>query len=232
MGRAQENIMSEENNEINEVNNDNNHSNESAVPSQEELDKIIQDRVNAELAEIKEKLDGAYSQRDEALKAKAALEEEERKREIERLEEEGKHKEAYDMKVASLQAELEAARKTNVELTRDNVVRDALKGLDFKNDTAADFAYRDVVGQLIQNEDGQWVHRTGTSVKDFIESYRKDDDKDFLFKPKQSSGTGTQNTTNVPPGGFDTNKPISEMTTDELMAAAAAGKFDGTGKWL
>lgn len=197
----------------------------------QDLDKIIQSRVQEELASIKDKLNSAYSQRDEAVAKAVAFEEEKKKVEIARLEEEGKHKEASDMKLAEITAKLQEKEKQITELTRDNAVRDALKGLDFRNDTAADFAYRDVVTQLVQNENGQWMHRTGASIKDFIDSFRKDDDKEFLFKPKQSSGTGQQ-TMQVSTGGFDSNKPLSEMSTEEIMAAAASGAFDDGKKWI
>jgi hypothetical protein len=135
------------------------------------------------------------------------------------------------MKMSELNAKLQEREKQITELTRDNVVRDSLKGLDFRNDTAADFAYRDVVAQLVQNENGQWMHKTGASVKDFIDSFRKDEDKEFLFKPKQSSGTG-QSSMQAPTGGFDSNKPLSEMSTEEIMAAAASGAFDDGKKWI
>ncbi|WP_347851787.1 hypothetical protein [Planktomarina sp.] len=190
-----------------------------------ELNKIIQARVEEELGGIKEKLNSAYSQRDEAVAKAVAFEEEKKAQAIKGLEAEGKHKEAADLKIAEMTAKLDAREKQITQLTRDNAVRDALKGLDFRNDTAADFAYRDVVDQLIQNEQGQWVHRTGSSIKDFIDSFRKDDDKEFLFKPKQSSGTGQQ-AQSVATGGFDSTKSITEMTTEEIMAAAAAGHFD------
>jgi len=203
---------------------------ENQVSSQEELAKIVEARVAEELAGIKEKLNNAYSQRDEAVKKAVAFEEERKQAAIAKLEEDGKHKEAADMKLAELSARLEERDRQITELTRDSAVRDALKGLDFRNDTAADFAYRDVVSQLVQDENGQWVHRTGASVKDFIDSFRKDEDKEFLFKPKQSSGTGQQQS--VPAGGFDSNKPISEMSTEELMQAAASGAFDNSGRWL
>jgi cation transport regulator ChaB len=197
----------------------------------EDLQKIIASKVNEELAGIKEKLNAAYSQRDEAVAKAVAFEEEKKKVQIARLEEEGKHKEAADMKMAELNAKLQEREKQITELTRDNVVRDSLKGLDFRNDTAADFAYRDVVAQLVQNENGQWMHKTGASVKDFIDSFRKDEDKEFLFKPKQSSGTGQSNM-QAPTGGFDSNKPLSEMSTEEIMAAAASGAFDDGKKWI
>jgi cation transport regulator ChaB len=197
----------------------------------EDLQKIIASKVNEELAGIKEKLNAAYSQRDEAVAKAVAFEEEKKKVQIARLEEEGKHKEAADMKMSELNAKLQEREKQITELTRDNVVRDSLKGLDFRNDTAADFAYRDVVAQLVQNENGQWMHKTGASVKDFIDSFRKDEDKEFLFKPKQSSGTGQSNM-QAPTGGFDSNKPLSEMSTEEIMAAAASGAFDDGKKWI
>jgi hypothetical protein len=196
-----------------------------------EINKIIQAKVDEELSGIKEKLNSAYSQRDEAVAKAVAFEEEKKAQAIRGLEEEGKHKEAADLKMAEMSAKLDAREKQITQLTRDNAVRDALKGLDFRNDTAADFAYRDVVDQLIQNEQGQWIHRTGSSIKDFIDSFRKDDDKEFLFKPKQSSGTGQQ-AMSVATGGFDSNKSLADMSNDEIMAAAAAGHFDGSGKWL
>lgn len=197
--------------------------------NKDDLEKIIQERVAAELADIKGKLDKAYEQRDEAVRKAVNYEEEKKQQEIKRLEEEGKIKEASDMRIAELQEKLSLMEKKNTELTRDSVVRDALKGLEFRNETAADFAYRDVVSQLVQNENGQWVHRTGASIKDFIETFRKDENKDFLFKPKQSSGTG--GTPPKPTGGFDTNKPLSEMTLEEQLAAAESGAFDGGHRW-
>ena len=215
--------MSDENNvELDNV--------ENQLSSQEELAKIVEARVAEELSGIKEKLNNAYTARDEAVKKAVAFEEERKQNEIRSLEEEGKHKEAADMKLAELSARLQERDKQITELPRDSAVRDALKSLDFRNDTAADFAYRDVVSQLVQDENGQWVHRTGASVKDFIDTFRKDDDKEFLFKPKQSSGVGQQ--VSATTQGFDSSKPISEMTTDEIMAAAQSGAFDTSGKWL
>jgi len=217
----------------NEIENEVTNEEETSSPSvnSEDLNKIIQAKVDEELAGIKEKLNAAYSQRDDAITKAVAFEEEKKKAEIARLEEQGKHKEASDMKLTEISAKLVEKEKQITELTRDNAVRDSLKSLDFRNDTAADFAYRDVVSQLVQNENGQWVHKTGASIKDFIDSFRKDDDKEFLFKPKQSSGVGQQ-TMQTPTGGFDSTKPLSEMTTDEIMAAAQAGHLGSDKKWL
>lgn len=204
---------------------------ESPAMDSEALNKIIQAKVDEQLSGIKEKLNSAYAQRDEAVSKAVGFEEDRKLKEIASLEEQGKHKEAADIRLVELMAKLEAKELQVVGLTRDSAVRDALKGLDFRNDTAADFAYRDVVDQLTQTENGQWVHKTGASIKDFVDSFRKDDDKEFLFKPKTSSGTG-QSAMQAPTGGFDSNKPLSEMSTEEIMSAAQAGHFDGGNKWL
>jgi len=224
--------MSEDNNDNNSDDQkpqDQNDESSSKV-NKDELAKIVEARVAEELKGIKAKLDSAYESRDEAIKKAVSFEEEKKQNEMKRLEDEGKHTEVAQMKIAELTAKLDEKESQITNLTRDNVVRDSLKGLDFKNDTAADFAYRDVVAQLIQDENGKWVHRTGASVKDFIESFRKDEDKEFLFKPKTSTGIGQDKVNNA--GEFNTSKPITEMSTDELMAAAAAGQFDSTGNWV
>ena len=210
----------------------NNEEQETEAPqaTSEELSRMVQARVEEELAAIKGKLNDAYASRDDAVKKAVQFEEEKKAVEIARLEEEGKHKEAGDIRLAELAAKLEVREKQVTELTRDNVVRDALRGMEFRNDTAAEFAYRDVVGQLVQDENGQWVHRTGASIKDFAESFKKDEDKDFLFKPKQSSGTGQQPNA-VTQGAFDAKKSLTDMSMDEIMAAAAAGHLDGGKDW-
>jgi len=199
--------------------------------SGEEIAAMVAAQVEEQLAGIKGKLNDAYSARDEAIKRAVTFEEEKKVAQIAQLEEEGKHKEAGDLRIAEMTAQLEMARKQNTELTRDNVVRDALKGMDFRNDTAAGMAYSTVVSQLVQDENGSWVHRTGTTITDFAAAFQKDEGNEFLFKPKQSSGTGQQ-APQAPTGGFDTNKSISEMSTEEILAASAAGHFDGKNKWL
>ena len=90
-------------------------------------------------------------------------------------------------------------------------------------------AYRDVVEQLVQDKDtGQWVHRTGVSIKDFVSSFAKEEDNSFLFKPKSNSGGGSTSANGLPK--LDGSKKITEMTTAEVLALAAAGKL-GTIKY-
>lgn len=212
-----------------DLNNDENNNTPASTP--EEIAKLVSAQVESQLAGIKTKLNDAYASRDEAVKKAVMFDEEKKLANLARLEEEGKHKEAGDIRLAELQAKLESRDKQVTELTRDNVVRDALKGMDFRNDTAAEFAYRDVVGQLMQDENGSWVHRTGETIKGFIETFKKDEEKSFLFKTKQSSGSGLQASDQSSTGGFDSSKPLHEMSTAELMEAAASGHLDGGKDW-
>lgn len=196
--------------------------NPAATP--EEIQKQVQAQVDEQLRVIKEKLDAAYSSRDEAVRKAAQLEEAEKAAKLKALEAEGKHKEVADMRIASLEEKLKIAEQRNVEYTRDAAVRSALAGLEFRNERSQQMAYRDVVEQLVQDkESGQWVHRTGVAIKDFISAFAKDDDNSFLFKPKSNSGSGSTNASGLPK--MDGTKKITEMTTSEILALATAGKL-------
>jgi hypothetical protein len=185
--------------------------------------RLVSERVNQELSGIKGKLDNAFKQRDEALSKIAEFEKKERESTLKRLEEEGKHKEVYELKLAEERAKNEALEKINTELSRDVSVRDALKSYTFRNDKAADMAFREIVSSLVRDESGKWVHRSGISVRDFVEAFSKDEDQSFLFKPKTSTGGGSSS----PKSGSGDSKPksIFEMSQAEVLKLAAEGKL-------
>ena len=200
--------------------------------NKKEIDALVKAQVEAQLKDIKGKLDNAYNARDDAIKKAVNFEEEKKAAEITRLEEEGKHSEAATLKMTELQAKLEARDKQITALTRDNAVRDSLKSLSFRNETAADFAYKHVVENLTQEESGNWVHKTGISIKDFIKTFEADDDKSFLFQPKRSSGTGKEETSSNSGGMKKPLKSFAEMTTEEMMEAAKNGQIASDNRWL
>lgn len=188
------------------------------------VNKLVQERLDAELKGIKDKLNSAFEQRDAALKKVAEAEAKEREATLKKLEEDGKHKEAAEMRLAEANAKIAALEKHNTELSRDNEVRDALKGYQFRNDRAYDMAYKEVVANLVRNDKGQWVHRSGISIKDYCEAFSKDEDQSFLFKAKTNSGAGTT------PGGKgegDTGRKTSlfDMSQDEVLKLAREGKI-------
>lgn len=191
-----------------------------------DVEKLVQERLDASLKEIKEKLDKAYSSRDEALKKVTEFENEKRQAELKRLQEEGKHKEAYEMQLAEIKSGKEAAEKRVIELTRDMELKSVLGTLNFRNDNALEMAYREIVGQLVQNEQGVWVHKSGVPVKDFVKSFSDTEDNAFLFKPKVSSGSGSQGTKTNNPSGEKTS--LFNLSQDEVLKRAREGTLRKT----
>jgi hypothetical protein len=187
-----------------------------------------EERIN-KLAEAKAaaNLDKAYAARDAAIAAKEALEKKERDAELKRLEEEGKHKEAYDLKIAERDKENERLRKQNIELSRDVAVREALKEYNFRNATASEMAYKEIVAQLVQDSNGQWVHKSGASIKDFAKTFSTSEEQSFLFAPKASSGGGSGDSSS---GGnhqpdLNAGKSLFSLPQAEVLKRAAEGKL-------
>jgi hypothetical protein len=189
--------------------------------SKEDLEKLIQQRVSESLKDIKGKLDNAYSARDEAFKKVAEYEQKEREAELARLKEEGKHKEAYELQLAQERARFEALEKKNIELTRDIDVKNVLNAFTFKNESAANIAYKMIVADLVQNESGEWMHKTGSSINEYVKQFAEANN--FLFEHKISTGPGV--TATKPSTPSSSNKSIFAMTQEEVLKLAAEGKL-------
>jgi cation transport regulator ChaB len=189
-------------------------------------DEKLNALVDAKLKEVKEKLDGAYTKRDEALKKVAEFEAKEREAELARLKEAGKHHEAFEIERATLQAEKEALEKRNIELTRDNDVRMALNGLDksFRNEKAVKVAFREISDELVKNDKGEWLHKSGATIEAFVKTFSDDETNGYLFKVVTSSGGdlgGNKNNNN------DGKKVTSlfAMKGSEVLQLAKEGKL-------
>jgi len=188
------------------------------------VDKVVEERLNESLKDIKSKLDSAFKTRDEALKKIQEFEKKERDAEVKRLKDEGKEREAYELQLAEQKARADALEKQNTELTRDVEVRGLLSNLNFRNDKAIEVAYKEVVGQLVRDEHGKWVHRSGIPIKEFIKHFAEADDYAFLFKTKTSTGGGGAG----PVGKSDSSggkKSLFKMTQEEVIKAAIEGKL-------
>jgi hypothetical protein len=187
--------------------------------------KLVQDRLDAELAGIKKSLDGAYKQRDESLAKIAAYEAKEKEATLTRLKEEGKHKEAFELQLAEERAANAALTRRNTELSRDVNVRDALRGFTFRNDKAAEMAFREITSNLVQDEHKEWIHRSGISIRDYCEAFSKDDDQSFLFKSKANTGGGIGPQIGGTPPSDGKPKSLFAMSQAEVIKMAAEGKF-------
>lgn len=191
------------------------------------IDELVQAKVSEALADIKGKLDKAYGSRDEALKKVAEFEQKEREAEIQRLKDAGKEKEAYELQLAEEKAKREALEKLNVELTRNIQVQNALNNIDktFKSAKAKQLATSEITGELIKNEQGFWVHKSGVTIEAFTKTFCESEDNAFLFKTVASSGGGTGKVS-----GVDTKdgkkKSLFDMTQEEVIKLAAEGKLN------
>lgn len=186
-------------------------------------DDILQKAIDDKLKDIKDKLDKAYGERDQALKSLADKELSEREANILKLQEEGKHKEVYELQLAQEKARSDALAKRVTELSRDSEVKTYLSGYVFRSETATSMAFKEIVSNLVQNEQEQWVHKTGKSISDHIKDFFNDDANVFLLKPKVNSGAGT--TTTTPSSEPPSNASLFSMSQEEVLKRIADGKI-------
>jgi DNA polymerase III psi subunit len=196
---------------------------EETVETTEAPKDSVEALVEERLAKMKANMDRMASERDDALKMKAEMEASAKEATLARLKEEGKVQEALEMELAEAKAKLEVYAKETTQLKRDGVLSDALAGMEFRNDKSRDMARREIVDQLVQNEEGAWVHSTGSNIRDYVEAYAKSEDNSFLFRVKSNSGAGTGNPAGAP--STDTTKAIGDLSTQEILALAAKGKL-------
>ena len=204
--------------------NQNQDQNKKIDPTNPEIQAMIKSAVADAVKDVKVKLDAAYAKRDEALQKVSEFEQKERDLEIKRLQDAGKEREAFELQLAELKANQETLQKRNLELSRDVDARQALSAFAFRSEKAAKMAFDEVTSQLVQNEKGEWVHKSGVAVKDFVKTFAENEDNAFLFKQKQNSGNGSQN---IPPSSNTTKKSLFEMTQDEVLQMAAEGRLPG-----
>jgi len=190
------------------------------------VEKLVESRIKDALKDIKNKLDTAYTSRDDALKRLAELEQGRKAEELRRLQDEGKHKEALELQLAEERAQKSAYEKRVVELTRDMELRGALGSFSFKNDNAFNMAYREVVEQLTQDETGVWRHKSGVPLKDFVKQFADAEENAFLLKPKVSSGSGSSTSSKITntSSGLD-GKSIFSLSQEEVLKLAREGKL-------
>ena len=197
---------------------------EARVAEEKRINDLVQKRVDESLKEIKGNLDKAYNQRDELQKKLAEKELAENEAKKKKLEEEGKHKELYELQLSEERAKREALEKRNTELSRDVELRQALSGKNFKNDRTTNIAFKEIVDELVKNDAGVWMHKSGLAISAYVDKFCSDEGNAFLFTVKANSGSGTSshnsdtNTDNKP-------KSLFKMSQEEVLKLAEAGKL-------
>jgi NADH dehydrogenase/NADH:ubiquinone oxidoreductase subunit G len=186
--------------------------------SSPEVKKLMESMVAEQLSQMKENMNKMSKQRDEAMKKAVELEESAKAAKLEKLEAEGKTSEALQMKLDEALARVEALNSVNTTLTRDHTVDKVLGDLQFRNSTAKEMAKAQIIGELKQDAEGSWVHATGAGLSEFVQSFAKDEENAFLFKPKQSTGASAMQA-GAADGGTQqkSNKPITEMSFEDYL---------------
>ena len=192
---------------------------------QELVAKYVEERVKEQIKDFKSKVDSAFEARDAALKKIAEFEKKEREAEVKRLKEEGKEREAYELQLAEQRARADALEKQNTELTRDVAVRGLLANLNFRNDKAVEMAYKEVIGNLVRDENNNWVHRTGIPIREYVKMFADSDDNAFLFKAKVSTGGGGSGPKKEGDTSSGDTGSLFKKSQDEVIKLAMEGKL-------
>jgi len=184
------------------------------------LSKLVAEQVDEKLKDIKGKLDSAYGARDEALEKTAVLDQKIKEAELEKLKEAGKFEEAHKIELAEERAKNKVLTTKNVELTRDISVRGALNSYEFRNERAFNMATKEIVANLVQDDKGEWVHKSGQTIKECVDAFAKSDDNQFLFKAKKQQGSGSKGAK----GGVGSDpKSLFKMSQKEVLEGIENG---------
>ena len=203
----------------------NNQDGKSERMTSEEYQKMIDDAVEERLQKMKSNVDKAYKKADELARENTRLKEQQQEAKRKQLEDEGKHLEAANLKLSEYEEKNAILQEKLTSITRDRELDKHLSGLEFRNEFARETAFKTIVSELVQDDDGMWVHKSGAPISDFIKSFVKDPDKDFLFKPKDNSGTGTSAKNQSSTGGRP--KSLAGLSSEEMLRLAAEGKLGG-----
>lgn len=189
----------------------------------DEHQALLKQMVAEELKQMKGNVDKAYKKAEELARENARLKAEAQEKQRKQLEDEGKHYEAAKLKLAEYEEREKILQEKLTSITRDRELEKHLGSLEFRNDFARETAFKTILPELVQDEDGSWVHKSGASINDYLKAFAKDPNKDFLFKPKENSGAGSNSNKNS--ASMTRPKSLANMTTEELLALADSGKL-------
>jgi predicted RNase H-like nuclease (RuvC/YqgF family) len=188
------------------------------------IEKIVEER----LSRMKSNVDKAYKKADELARENTRLKEQEQNQKRKRLEDEGKHLEVANLKLSEFEEKNSILQEQLTSLTRDRELDKHLSGLEFRNEFARETAFKTIISELVQDEDDRWVHKSGAPISDYIKTFSKDPEKDFLFKPKDNSGAGSSNNKN---SGAEKGRPktLTGLSSEDLLKLAREGKLGTVG---
>lgn len=186
------------------------------------------ERLKAAIQDIKGKLDTAFAQRDKALRDIKIAEDAQKEAQLKQMEGEGKKVEALELRLADALARIDVQNQRITELTRDVEIREALSGVQFRNDKAAKIAFKEIASGLVRDEAGVWKHASGATITTYVAEFLKDEDQAFLLKGKTSTGAGGGTAGGGSGGSSDDHKQsrkLTEYSLEEIQRMAQEGKL-------
>jgi len=194
------------------LNNEENEEEENEEEENEEEDDSENDTKIAALKKSLNALDKKYKalERDKVKADKAA-----REAEIAALEKDGKALEAAKKRAEDLEAEIEQTRAENTKLKRDQVLDSELVSVPFRNSKMRTLARRELLDDLVQDEDGEWTTKSGSTIAQAVIAYVEDEDNAALFKTKINSGADTDSPGKAPLK--DEPKSILDIPQAEML---------------
>ena len=190
------------------------------------LAAMVEEQLKEIKADFKAKQDKAYKQLEAEKKERIRIEEEAKEAKRRKLEDEGNHLELAKLKLAEVEERNKILEEKLVRTSRDSELNRALGNLDFRNEFARSTAFNAIVSELIQDEDGLWIHKSGAPLTDYVKTFVKDPDKSFLFKTKENSGAGTTN--NKGQGKSKRPDSLEGLSSAELLKLVENGEL---GSW-
>lgn len=186
-----------------------------------EVKALVDAAVADQLTKIRGQLDAAHARREEAEKLLRQQEAEKKAAELKALEETGRVTEALQIRLKEAEEALVAAKAHNDLMDRERALSRVLDPAEFATKRAYDAALNEISAGLTRREDGTWVHKTGLPLADYAKAFVADAENAYLLRPKSTTAAG------VPQGpGRGSTKPLTAMTTAELLAAAASGQLN------
>ena len=185
--------------------------------------EVLAALVAEEVKSLKASLDKAFKVRDETQKENLKLKQTQKELETKRLKDEGKHLEVATLRIAELEEREKTLEARLIAVERDRELERVLAPLDFQSDFARDAAVSSIKSELVQDEDGTWVHRSGASLSEYVKAFTKDPQKAFLFKPKNNQGPGVD--PNKHQGSKGRPAKLTGLSTEELLKQASQGNL-------
>lgn len=190
-----------------------------------EFEDAVTQRVQEELRQMKSNMDKAYAKITDLTKENTVLKDREKELSRKRLADEGKHLELKELELTELKEKLRLAEEKYVRTTRDSTLQSALSSLDFRNEFARNLAFKEIVGELEQEEDGTWIHQSGVPLQEYVRTFSKEPQREFLFKPRENQGSGTSKTENAGRNSKGRPKTLDGLSISEILQLAEEGRL-------